>query len=102
MPQKQRRAPFEADILVVWVTRVVCNMDKGTILVCEFGNASAHDSGVVEVEVELGERAHVGTMFRSRALASNSHNLVNSSSQTRHWQRELHGEDTEDDFQLKG
>ena len=52
-------------ILVDWVTRVVCNMDKGTILVCEFGNASAHDSGVVEVEVELGERSHVGTMFRS-------------------------------------
>ena len=36
-------------------------------IVCEFGNASAHDSEVVEVEVELGERSHVGTMFRSRA-----------------------------------
>ena len=42
-------------------------------IVCEFGNASAHDSEVVEVEVELGERSHVGTMFRSRA--SNSHTM---------------------------
>ena len=75
-------------------------MDKGTI--CEFGNVSAHDSEVVEVEVELGERSHVGTMFRSRALASNSHTLVNNPSQTHHWQRELHVEDTEDGFQLKG
>ena len=75
-------------------------MDKGTI--CEFGNASVHDLEVVEVEVELGERSHVGTIFRSRALASNSHNLVNNPSQTHHWQRELHAEDTEDDFQLKG
>ena len=39
-------------------------MEKGTI--CKFGNASAHDSEVVEVEVELGERSHVGTMFRSK------------------------------------
>ena len=34
--------------MVVWVTRVVCDMDKGTISV--FGNASAHDSEEVEVE----------------------------------------------------
>ena len=33
-------------ILVVWVIRVVCDMDKGTI--SEFGKASAHE--VVEVE----------------------------------------------------
>ena len=34
--------------MVVWVTRVVCDMDKGTI--SAFGNASAHDSEEVEVE----------------------------------------------------
>ena len=56
----------------------------------------AHDSKVVEVEVELEEHSHVGKMFRSRA--SNSHNLVNNQPQTHHWQRELHAED---DFQLK-
>ena len=33
---------------MAWVTRVVCDMDKGTI--CELGNASAHDSEVVEIE----------------------------------------------------
>ena len=36
-------------ILVVWVTLVICDMDKGTI--CEFGNASAQSAHeVVEVE----------------------------------------------------
>ena len=48
--------------LVVWVTRVVCGIDKGTI--CEFEDASAHDSEVVEV-VFGGLNTHVGTMFRS-------------------------------------
>ena len=33
---------------MVWITRVECDTDEGTI--DEFGNASAHDSEVVEVE----------------------------------------------------
>ena len=38
-------------ILVVWSN--VCDMDKGTI--CEFGNASHHDSEVVVVESDTAE-----------------------------------------------
>ena len=38
-------------ILEVWSN--VCDMDKGTI--CEFGNASHHDSEVVVVESDTAE-----------------------------------------------
>ena len=57
---------------MAWVTRVVCDMNKGTI--CELGNVSAHDSEVVEVKSFLKtflngsvvlslKNSHVGTMF---------------------------------------
>ena len=55
----------------------VCDMDKGTI--CEFGNASAHDSEVVEVEPflkpvkEFLNKSHVGTIFREQAKTSKIH-----------------------------
>ena len=60
-------------ILVVWVTRVVCDMDKGTI--CDFGNASAPE--VVEVESETALFSEAVSFLNSRSLKNRTNNVYN-------------------------